>query len=142
MSLRRNSSRLGRCVFLAALLVMTAGCGKTKLGDPGLQQIQEILDAQLPQGSTRTMVNQFVTMRGYPVEPSGQADQTVVIIRHIDQQKLKPVTARVTFYFDSTDKLIKTELVRTLNQSPVPAPAEPDSQPQSAPPTDNPAPSN
>ena len=66
-----------------------------------------------------------------------------VIIRHIDQEKLKPVTARVTFHFDKNDKLVKTDIERTLNQNAIPAATaqpNPQSQPQSEP--SSPPPSN
>jgi hypothetical protein len=116
---------------MTAGLLFLAGCGgTTKVSDPELRQIQDMLDAQLPPGTPRTLVNQFVTTRGYPIEPSGRTDAMVVIIRHIDQQKLKPVTARVTFHFDANDKLLSTYIVRALNQSGIPAPAQPGAQPE------------
>jgi hypothetical protein len=140
-SLRRSSRRV---LLFAAVSVLLAACGDlTKLADPQLQQIKETLDAQLPPGTPSSLVFQYVTARGYPIESAGRSDALRVIIRHIDQEKLKPVTARVTFYFDKNDKLVKTEIERTLNQNVIPpatAPPDTQSQPQSEP--SSPPPSN
>jgi len=106
-----------------------SGCEKNqRVSDPQLQPIQEMLDASLPPGTPSSIVNQFISTRGYVIEPSGKSDATVVIIRHIDKQKLQPVTARVTFHYDANDKLVSTEIVRTLNQPP--AQTQPPAQPQ------------
>ncbi|HVM75239.1 MAG TPA: hypothetical protein VMT75_06310 [Candidatus Saccharimonadales bacterium] len=127
-----------RCFLLAALSVLLVACGNvTKVEDPDLKPIQEMLDAQLPAGTPLAIVNQFVTARGYPSGSAGKPGDLQVIIRHIDPQKLKPVTARVTFHFDKNDKLITTEIVRTMNEPIPPAQqAEPrpeTSQPQASP---------
>jgi hypothetical protein len=109
------SRRLSLLAATATLLLF--GCGQSnRVSDPQLKPIQEMLDAELPPGSPSALVNQFVSARGYPSEPGAKPDTMVVIIRHIDRQKLQPVTARVTFHFDSNDKLKSTEIVRTLNQ--------------------------
>jgi len=114
---------------LAALCTLLAACGDMmKVDDPQLKQIEEMLNAQLPPGTPSSLVFQFVAARGYPIEPAGRSDALMVIIRHIDQQKLKPVTARVTFYFDKNDKLIKTDIVRTMNE-PLPK-SEPQTSPE------------
>lgn len=117
-----------------AVLWLLAGCGDTtKVDDPQLKQIQEMVDAQLPPGTPSALVTQFVNARGYPIEPSGRTDRMVVVIRHIDTERLKPVTARVTFHFDSNDKLLKTEIVRIFNQNPIPPATQPEPQPQPEP---------
>lgn len=115
---------LSRCVacfplFAAAALVLFfAGCGKssTEVTDPQLKPIQEMVDSQLPVGSSEGTVQQFLTARGYPIESTGQPGTMVGIIRHIDTDKLQPVTARVTFYFDANGRLNTTEIVRTFNR--------------------------
>ena len=102
------------------MCVLSAGCGDlTKVDDPELKPIQEMLNAQLPPGTPLALVTQFVNTRGYLIEPAGKPGDMAIVIRHIDQQKLKPVTARITFHFDSNDKLVKTDIVRTMNQ-PIP----------------------
>ena len=118
---RRLSSGLSSsALFLIAIPFLLVGCGDIeKTSDPELKPIQETLDAQLPLGTPLAIVNQYVMARGYPVEGAGKGNAMVVTIRHIDPQRLKPVTAKVTFSFDRNDKLVKTELVRTLNQNPM-----------------------
>jgi hypothetical protein len=119
---RSSGSSLRRRFFLWAAInsFLLGACGQTlKVSDPQLQPIQEMLDSQLPPGTPSAIVNQFVSARGYPIVPAaGKPDTMVVIIRHIDKQKLQPVTARVTFRFDANDKLLTTEIVRTMNQQP------------------------
>lgn len=103
-----------------ALSSLLAGCKKTnEVDDPQLKPIQEMLNAALPEGSTEATVHQFLSTRGYPTEPTGKPGTLVAIIRHIDTEKLQPVTARVTFYFDANGKLNTMEIVRTFNQ-PIP----------------------
>jgi hypothetical protein len=129
---RSFGSSLRRFFFWAATAsFLLAACGQTlKVSDPQLQPIQEMLDSQLPPGTPTAIVNQFVSTRGYSIVPAaGKPDTMVVIIRHIDKQKLQPVTARVTFRFDANDKLLTTEIVRTMNQPP--PQAETHSQPPS-----------
>jgi len=123
-------------VAAAILVLALLGCGhSTRVSDPQLKPIQDMLDAELPPGSTNTMIYQFATSRGFSIEPSGKATDMVVIIRHIDTEKLRPVTARVTFHLDSSDKLVSTEIVRTLNQLPPQTQPRPEAQP----PADSPA---
>lgn len=135
-SLRHTSIRSAPARFLCAvgaiaLALLATGCEKTqKVSDPQLQPIQEMLDANLPPGTPSSIVNQFVSTRGYPVEPSGKTDALIVVIRHIDKQKLQPVTARVTFHFDANDKLVSTDIARTLNQPQAQTQSQPPTQPQ------------
>jgi hypothetical protein len=100
------------------LLLLLGGCQqkRTEVDDPQLKPIQEMLDAQVPAGSTQGAVNQFLAARGYPTEGSDKPGTVVAIIRRIDTEKLQPVTARVTFYFDANGKLNTTEIVRTFNR--------------------------
>jgi hypothetical protein len=105
-------------VFFALLLL--AGCGRSnRVDDPQLKPIQDMLDTNVPAGSTQNAVSQFLATRGYPVEATDKPGTLVAIIRHIDTERLQPVTARVTFYFDANGKLNTTEIVRTFNQ-PIP----------------------
>jgi hypothetical protein len=134
LSLCRRASNRCRVFAWTFVLFLLAGCGNTTtVDDPQLKQVQEMLDAQLPPGTPSALVTQFVNARGYPIEASGRTDMMVVVIRHIDPEHLKPVTARVTFHFDSNDKLLKTDIVRVFNQNPIPAPSQPEPQPQSQP---------
>ena len=58
----------------------------------------------------------YLEARGYPIEASDKKGTIVTTIRHIDTQKVQPVTARVTFYFDATNKLNTVEIQRTMNK--------------------------
>lgn len=124
-SFTRSHSQKSICCAAALFFALAgslalAGCQKSlRVEDPQLKPIQEMLDKELPLGSTETTVNQFLSVRGYPIADEHKPGTLVAIIRHIDTQKLQPVTARVTFYFDATDKLNNVEIVRTLNQ-PIP----------------------
>ena len=129
--------RICACVLTLFLGIVGCDSKSTRVSDPQLRPIQEMLDAALPPGTPSAIVNQYVSARGYAVDPSGERDRLVVIIRHIDREKLQPVTARVTFHFDHNDKLVSTDIVRALTLPPIPEQrptqpqAEPSTQPQS-----------
>ncbi len=101
-----------------ALVPVVAGC-KTSAhsSDPHLRKIDEMLDAELPKGTTMTRVSVFLSSRGYRVEDSPKPHTIVAIVRHIDTETLRPATARVTFYFDADERLTTYDLA--------PAPDEP-----------------
>ncbi len=105
-------------MLLSAVLLLVTGCEKKteKVDDPQLQPIQTMLDQNLPVGTTEGTVNQFLAARGYPTEVPEKPGTVVAVIRHIDTEKLQPVTARVTFYFDANGKLNTYEIVRTMNE--------------------------
>jgi len=106
--------------LMASLVFFLGGCkGALKVDDPQLKPIQAMLDEKLPVGSTEGAVVEFLSARGYPTEPPEKPGTLVAIIRHIDTEKLQPVTARVTFYFDANGKLNTYEIVRTMN-APIP----------------------
>jgi hypothetical protein len=106
-------------VFVAGLFLL-AGCkGAFKVDDPQLKPIQAMIEQSLPAGSTQGAVQEFLSARGYPTEPANKPGTLIAIIRHIDTEKLQPVTARVTFYFDANGKLNTYEIVRTMN-APIP----------------------
>lgn len=111
------STRALILVLSVCALFFCAGC-KTALqvDDPQLKPIQAMLEAELPAGTPESAVSQFLSMRGYPTEPSDKPGTLVALIRHIDTEKLQPVTARVTFYFDANGKLNTYDIARTMNQ--------------------------
>jgi hypothetical protein len=102
---------------LGALLFLSACHKNSEVEDPQLKPIQDTLNTDLPVGSTQNAVNQYLATRGYPTEATDKPGTLVAIIRHIDTEKLQPVTARVTFYFDANGKLNATEIVRTFNRN-------------------------
>jgi hypothetical protein len=92
------------------------GCKQSRqVDDPQLKPIQAMLEQNLPIGTTEGAVAQFLSARGYPTETTDQPGTLVAIIRHIDTERMQPVTARVTFYFDANGKLNTYEIVRTAN---------------------------
>jgi hypothetical protein len=128
----RGSYSVARLLCLALVLgaVLLCGCGakSNEVDDPQLKPIQEMLDAQVPPGTTEGAVTQFLTLRGYEMQAEHKPGTIVALIRHIDTEKLQPVTARVTFYFSANGKLNTTEIVRAFNR-PVPPP-QPEQQPE------------
>ncbi len=122
-SLRRTNRAFrlllrGSSLLAAALLLLLAGCGQErKVDDPQLKPIQDLLEANTPVGTPEATVSHFLAMRGYETEPSDKPGTIVAIIRHIDTEKLQPVTARVTFFFDANGKLNTYELARTMNRA-------------------------
>jgi hypothetical protein len=108
-------------LLFTAVLSLFAGCKSQipEVDDPQLKPIQAMIQEKLPIGTTQGSVLEFLSARGYTTENTEKAGTIVAIIRHIDTQKLQPVTARVTFYFDANGKLNTYEIVRTMN-APIP----------------------
>jgi hypothetical protein len=108
---RRLAARMPACFFL--LLAIAAGCSShTHTYDPKLRKIDELLDARLPKGTSRSRVGFFLTTRGYKVEGSPDVHTVIAVVRHIDTETLQPSTARVIFHFDANDSLISYDLQR------------------------------
>ena len=96
---------------LLSLVLSVAGCkSHAHTSDPQLRKIDDLLDAQLPKETPRSRVEFFLSVRGYKLENSLDKSAVVALIRHVDTDTFQPVTARVTFHFDSSDKLIGYEL--------------------------------
>lgn len=111
-------------LLLAAFLLGFAGCKDSlrnalKVEDPQLKPIETMVQQNVPLGSSQGVVLQFLSARGYPTDNPTERDTIVGIIRHIDTQKMQPVTARVTFYFDKNGRLASFDFVRIMNE-PVP----------------------
>ena len=87
--------------------------------DPVLKPIQEMLEEKLPPGTPRSNVSFYLASQGYSEEAGEKPGTLVTVIRKIDTEKMEPVTAKVTFYFDANGKLNTYDIVRTMN-SPVP----------------------
>jgi hypothetical protein len=117
----RTQTKLSRSLaFLLASGFLFAGCKNAfKVEDAQLKPIQAMIEDKLPIGSTEGAVQEFLSARGYPTELSDKPGTMIAIIRHIDAEKMQPVTARVTFYFDANGKLNTYEIVRTMN-APIP----------------------
>jgi hypothetical protein len=116
---RRNSVKLTagfpRLLALASAVLLSSllafGCkSHSHTSDFRLQKIDEMLSSQLPQGTPRPRVEYFLNSRGYQLEDSPDKAALVAVVRHIDTETLIPATARVTFHFDSNQKLLSYEL--------------------------------
>ncbi|MGC1619617.1 MAG: DUF6393 family protein [Candidatus Acidiferrum sp.] len=116
---RRNPAWLPASLpgYLLLMLLVTlltfsgSGCkSKGHTSYPRLKKIDEMLSAQLPRGTQRERVEFFLNSRGYRIEDSPDKNVVVAIVRHIDTETLQPATARVTFHFDSNNKLLSYEL--------------------------------
>jgi hypothetical protein len=117
-----------RLILLLSCVLFFFGCKDAfKVEDPQLKPIQTMLQQKLPAGANQAVVQQFLSSRGYETEPPQKPGTMVAVIRHVDTERLRPVTARVTFYFDANGKLDTFELVRIANQ-PIPQPEQ--QQPQ------------
>ena len=111
-----------RAIFplVAAVLLVLAGCRKTsKVDDPQLKPIQDILETNLPPGTSEGAVSHFLSTHGYPVEATDKPGTMVAIICLLGTDNPAPIAARVTFYFDANGKLNTYEIVRETN-APVP----------------------
>ena len=84
--------------------------------DPQLKPIQQMIETQLPKGSPAGRVTNFLSVRGYEQQAPEKPGTVVAIVRHIDTQTVRPVTARVTFHFDANGKLDAVEMTRTANR--------------------------
>jgi hypothetical protein len=111
---RRLPAHIPAWFFL--LLAVGVGCSShTHTYDPKLRKIDELLDAQLPKGTSRSRVGFFLATRGYKLEGSPDVHTVIAIVRHIDTETLQPSTARVIFHFDANDRLISYDLQRVAD---------------------------
>lgn len=99
------------CGALFLLAFSGIGCKRNAhTADSRLQKIDEMLSAQLPTGTSKARVEYFLTSRGYKLEDSPDKSSLVAVVRHVDTDTLQPATARATFHFDASDKLISYDL--------------------------------
>ena len=106
------------------LIVAPSGCqGNSHTSDSHLRKIDETLAAQLPKGTGRARVEFFLRSRGFLQESSAEPKDVVAIVRLVDTETLQPATARVTFHFDSLDKLITYDMQAAPNDAPQQLPA-------------------
>lgn len=101
-------------LLLATVVILAAlsgyGCkSSAHTSDSRLRKIDEMLNSQLPKGTPRSRVQYFLGSRGDRLEGHDKRS-LVAVVRRIDTDTLQPATARITFHFDSNDKLISYEL--------------------------------
>jgi len=106
---RANPVALG-CLLLFAMLA--AGCkpSTTHTSDSRIKQIDQLINQQLPPGTPMSHVIFFLNSRGYPAEPADGGHSIVATIEHVDTETLRPSAARVTFHFDSSNKLLTYDM--------------------------------
>ncbi|HET9994086.1 MAG TPA: hypothetical protein VFQ18_01650 [Candidatus Acidoferrum sp.] len=109
----KSASRLFHFPLLCVLLLLAvAGCKQNAhTSDPKLQQIDEMLNSQLPPGTAKSRVIFYLSSQGFTTEASSDDHAVVAIVHHVDTDTLQPANARVTFHFDAADKLQSYELV-------------------------------
>jgi hypothetical protein len=98
------------CLVLLSLLTAYACKSHSHTSDSRLQKIDDLLNAGLPPGTPRSRVEFFLSSRGYSIEHSHDKNSLAAVVRHVDTDTLQPATARVTFHFDSNDKLLSYDL--------------------------------
>jgi len=112
-NLTRSSPASFTGIFLLSILAIFpfAGCSRGRhTSDSRLRQIDDMLDAQLPAGSSRSKVSFYLSSQGFPLESTNDPHALVAIVHHVDTDTLRPETARVTFHFDDRDNLTSYEL--------------------------------
>jgi hypothetical protein len=108
-----NSITLLQKLLLAGVFLALAsgGCkSSAHTSDLRLQQIDAMLDSQLPQGTPKSRVIFFLGSQNFPVQNATDAKAVVAIVHRVDTDTLQPATARVTFHFDASDKLKSYDL--------------------------------
>jgi len=124
LALHNSKSYLRRSLRYAALLtgmvlLGTAGRHRSvRTNDPQLKPIQEMLDAQLPPGTSGDKVKAFLGKQGYAVLPAQKPGTVVAVIPVPGDHEASPATAQVTLYFDANGKLNTFALERALGEDP------------------------
>jgi hypothetical protein len=110
-------------LFLLGVFAMMplAGCSQGRhTSDPRLKQIDEMLDSQLPVGTSKSRVSFYLSSQGFSLESAADSHDIVAIVHHVDTDTLQPATARVTFHFDASDNLKSYDLVSVGGSTPQP----------------------
>jgi hypothetical protein len=99
------------CLLVILGMIPPTGCRSGRhTSDSRLRQIDDLLDAQLPAGTSKSKVSFYLSSQGYRVEATNDPHAMVATVRHVDTETLRPETARVTFHFDARDNLTTYEL--------------------------------
>lgn len=114
-----NSTAKFLLAFLSMAFVLAApGCqSNSHTSNPRLRKIDEMLATQLPKGTPQARVTFFLHSRGFTDEYSPDRSAIVAIVRLVDTDTLQPATARVTFHFDSFDKLTTYDMEAVSDSS-------------------------
>jgi hypothetical protein len=112
-NLTKSSARSFSALFLLGVLatIPLTGCRQGRhTSDPRLRQIDDMLDSQLPAGTSKSKVSFYLSSQGFPLESTNDPHSMVATIHHVDTDTLRPATARVTFHFDARDNLTSYDL--------------------------------
>src|ERR1700756_1771990 len=92
----RPSAFFTSLLFLGVFAVLAlAGCKQGRhTSDPRLRQIDEMLDSQLPTGTSKARVTFYLGSQGFPLETTNDPRAIVAIVHHVDTDTLQPATAR------------------------------------------------
>ncbi len=97
--------------LLGLLLFGAVGCkSRARASDPRLKKIEEMLDGQLPPGTSLSRVTFFLNARSYEYRIDDKEKKVVAIIPRVDEDTLTRVVARVEFEFNAHDKLVNYQL--------------------------------
>ena len=96
-------------VLLAAIPITGCRSGR-HTSDSQLRQIDDMLDSQLPAGTSKSKVSFYLSSQGFQLESTNDPRSLVAIVHHVDTETLRPTTARATFHFDASDNLTTYEL--------------------------------
>jgi hypothetical protein len=110
----RNSfpSLAGLCLFTLLAALVPAGCNLSgHTSDPHLKQIDQMIDSQLPTGTTKARVVFYLNSQGFQIESTTDPRAIVATVHHVDTETLQPASALVTFHFDAAGNLKSYELV-------------------------------
>ena len=105
-------------VLLAGIaLLWVADCRKSvRTDDPQLRPVQELLDAQLPPGTSEDKVKTFLEQQDYTVLPSQGPGTVVALLPATGNRENSPVAVHVIFYFDANGKLNTFALTRASGE--------------------------
>ena len=97
---------------LPFLLIASFGCSNPNrhTTDSRLQKIDEMLNADLPKGTSKSKVVFYLSSRGFETERGANHDDLVATVSHIDPDTLQPASAQVTFHFDSGNNLVSYDM--------------------------------
>jgi hypothetical protein len=111
-SLKNSGPFIGALFLFGILATMPlAGCRSGRhTSDSQLRQIDDMLDSQLPAGTSKSKVSFYLSSQGFPLEATNDPHSLVAVVHHVDTETLRPATARVTFHFDARDNLTTYEL--------------------------------
>ena len=105
--------------MLVGVLTVVGGCQTSAhTSDGRLRKIDEMLNSELPKGTSMGRVSYFLSSRGFKTEPTTKPQTMVAIVRQIDTETLRPANARVTFHFDDRDQLSSYELTAAPDEVP------------------------